>query len=200
MISAMSSFLTLKNLVLALFKCHSYKSWELNLSTDLPVLMFLKSRRLNSDESCWRTSLYIESGERLSGKTIILIKQYLVWRHFIFRILPSKTKMPIKWSVLKKCNLLAVDYFWELHSSNRHFNVCDPGALPDAEIQRWKRMPVLEGPSLGVAFQNSLVCPLVNLHQPILVFLLVEIIDQPWGILKSKVCSTFFFFFSFWRS
>lgn len=56
-------------------------------------------------------------------------------------------------------------------------------------------MPVLEGPSLGVAFQNSLVCPLVNLHQPILVFLLVEIIDQPWGILKSKVCSTFFFFF-----
>lgn len=102
MISAMSSFLTLNNLVLALFKCHSYKSWELNLSTDLPVLMFLKSRRLNSDESCWRTSLYIESGKWLSGKTVILIEQYLVWRHFIFRILPSKTKIANKMVSIKE--------------------------------------------------------------------------------------------------
>lgn len=134
MISAMSSFLTLNNLVLALFKCHSYKSWELNLSTNLPVLMFLKSRRLTSDESCWRTLLCIESGKWLSGKTIILIKQYLVWRHFIFRIL-SKTKIANKMISIKEMQSSALDYFWELHSSNRHLNVCDPGALPDAEMK-----------------------------------------------------------------
>lgn len=58
-------------------------------------------------------------------------------------------------------------------------------------------MPVREGPRLGVALRNSLVCLLFNRHQHILVFLLVEIIGQPLGILKSKVCPTFFFSFLF---
>lgn len=131
---------------------------------------------------------------------LILIEQYLVWRHFIFRILPSKIKIANKMISIKEmpCNLLALEdcilrtafiqqtlkYLWPRCFARRR------------DIEMKVNACLWEGPSRGVALQNSLVCPYkFNLHQHSLVFLLVEMIDQALGILKSKVCLYFFFLF-----
>lgn len=63
--------------------------------------------------------------------------------------------------------------------------------MPD--MQGWQNACPWEAHGIGVALQNSLVHPLlIYSDKHTLVLLLVEIINQPLGILKSKVWYTFF--------
>lgn len=91
------------------------------------------------------------------------------------------------------CKLLAIE-----NTENcihlRDTSVCDPGALPDSRDTEMKENACpAEAYSLGVALENSVVHPFLVYLDKHFNLPLVEIIEQPLDILKSKVWYTFFF-------